>query len=211
MKSRLSVYLDPALMRQLAELAERKKKSMSLVAETAIISFLTPDEDDRREAAVVRRLDRLTRQVERLERDLAVSVEAMALFIRYWLTVTPSVPNDFQTVAQAKAASGLHRSFKCSVSGSPADSGFSRRSPLTSLLMHRPHLRNEGLPAIVAGCTWSQATSWMLPIATLRQAGRHCDLFVPGRGSGCALPKQPAGRMGLLRPVQMDTAGSRFR
>ena len=29
--------------------------------------------------------------------------------------------------------------------------------------MHRPHLRNEGLPAIVAGCTWSQATSWMLP------------------------------------------------
>jgi len=65
--------------------------------------------------------------------------------------------------------------------------------------MHRPHLRNEGLPAIVAGCTWSQATSWMLPIATLRQAGRHCDLFVPGRGSGCALPKQPAGRMGLLR------------
>ena len=102
MKSRLSVYLDPALMRQLAELAERKKKSMSLVAETAIISFLTPDEDDRREAAVVRRLDRLTRQVERLERDLAVSVEAMALFIRYWLTVTPSVPNDFQAIAQAK-------------------------------------------------------------------------------------------------------------
>ena len=102
MKSRLSVYLDPALMRQLAELADRKKKSMSLVAETAIISFLTPDDDDRREAALVRRLDRLTRQVERLERDLAVSVEAMALLIRYWLTVTPSVPNDFQAIAQAK-------------------------------------------------------------------------------------------------------------
>src|SRR6266446_2679710 len=101
MKSRLSVYLDPALMRQLAELAGRKKKSMSLVAETAIISLLTPDEADRREAAVVRRLDRLTRQVERLERDLAVSVEATALFIRYWLTVTPSIPEDFQVVAQA--------------------------------------------------------------------------------------------------------------
>ena len=48
MKSRLSVYLDPALMRQLAELAELKKKSMSLVAETAIMSLLTPDEADRR-------------------------------------------------------------------------------------------------------------------------------------------------------------------
>jgi hypothetical protein len=97
MKSRLSVYLDPALMTQLAELAERKKKSMSLVAETAIASLLTPDEADRREAAVARRLDRLTRQIERLERDLAISVEATALFIRYWLMITPSVPNDFQT------------------------------------------------------------------------------------------------------------------
>jgi hypothetical protein len=102
MKSRLSVYLDPALMTELAELAERKKKSMSLVAETAIMSLLTPDEADRREAAVVRRLDRLTRQVERLERDLVISVEAMALFIRYWLTITPSVPNDSQAIAQAK-------------------------------------------------------------------------------------------------------------
>jgi predicted transcriptional regulator len=102
MKSRLSVYLEPVLMAQLADLAERKNQSMSLVAETAIGSFLTPDEDDRREAAIVRRLDRLTRQVERLERDLAVSVEAIALFIRYWLTITPSIPNDFQAVAQAK-------------------------------------------------------------------------------------------------------------
>jgi Lon protease-like protein len=102
MKSRLSVYLEPALMAQLTTLADRRKQSMSLVAEAAIASFLTPDEDDRREAAVVRRLDRLTRQVERLERDLAVSVEAMALFIRYWLMITPSVPNDFQAVAQAK-------------------------------------------------------------------------------------------------------------
>jgi hypothetical protein len=102
MKCRLSVYLDPALMTQLAELAERKKKSMSLVAETAIISLLTPDEADSREAAVVRRLDRLTRQVERLERDLAISLEATALFIRYWLTITPSIPTDFQAVAQVK-------------------------------------------------------------------------------------------------------------
>jgi len=102
MKRRLSVYLDPALTAKLTELAKRKRQSMSLVAEAAIASFLTPDESDRREAAVVRRLDRLTRQVERLERDLAVSVEAMALFIRYWLTVTPSIPADFQVVAQAE-------------------------------------------------------------------------------------------------------------
>src|SRR5579859_3720438 len=100
MKSRLSVYLDPALNAQLDQLAKRKRQSMSLIAEAAITSFLTPDEDDRREAAVVRRLDRLTRQVERLERDVSVSVEAMALFIRYWLIVTPSVPGEPDELAR---------------------------------------------------------------------------------------------------------------
>ena len=66
MKCRLSVYIEPTLMAQLSELAKRKKQSMSVIAEAAISSLLTPDEDDRREAAIVRRLDRLTRQVERL-------------------------------------------------------------------------------------------------------------------------------------------------
>src|SRR5215471_3103259 len=102
MKRRLSVYLEAALMAQLTELARRRKRSLSVIAEAAIASFLTPDDSDRREAAVTRRLDRLTRQADRLERDLGVSVEAMALFIRYWLTVTPSIPQDFQAGAQAE-------------------------------------------------------------------------------------------------------------
>ena len=59
MKLRLSVYLDPGLMAQLAQLADRKEQPKSLVAEAAIASFLTPDEGDRREAAVSRRLNRL--------------------------------------------------------------------------------------------------------------------------------------------------------
>ena len=101
MKARLSVYLDPALMAQLTDLAKRKKESMSLVAEAAIASFLTPDEADRREAVIVRRLDRLARQMERQERDLTVSVEALALFIRFWLTITPPLPEHAQARAQA--------------------------------------------------------------------------------------------------------------
>ena len=102
MKLRLSVYLDPGLMQQLTDLADRKEQSKSLVAEAAIASFLTPDEGDRREAAFSRRLDLLTRQVNRLERDLTISAEALALFIRFWLIVTPQLPETAQTVAHAK-------------------------------------------------------------------------------------------------------------
>jgi len=101
-KVRLSVYLDPQTMAQVAELAGRKNQSRSLIAEAAIASFLTPDDSDRREAALVRRLDLVTRQGERLERDLLIATEAIALFIRFWLTVTPPLPEGAQLAAQAK-------------------------------------------------------------------------------------------------------------
>ena len=61
-KPHLSVYLDPEVMTQLIELANRRSQSKSLVAEAAIASFLTPDDADQREAAFVRRLDFLTRK-----------------------------------------------------------------------------------------------------------------------------------------------------
>lgn len=101
-KARLSVYLEPEMMTQLSELAERKQQAKSLIVEAAILSFLTPDESDRREAVMARRLDRLTRQGERMERDLWIAAETLALFIRFWLTVTPPLPESAQAAAQAK-------------------------------------------------------------------------------------------------------------
>lgn len=101
-KARLSVYLDTEMMTQFCELADRQGQFKSVIAEAAISSFLTPDDADRREAAIARRLDRLTRQGERLERDLWIAAETLALFIRFWLTVTPPLPESAQAAAQAK-------------------------------------------------------------------------------------------------------------
>jgi hypothetical protein len=101
-KHRLSVYLDKQLMAQVTDLASWKRQPKSVVAEAAIASFVTPDDSDRREAAFARRLDRLTRQVERLERDTRISIEALGLFVRFWLTVTPPLPDSAQAAANAK-------------------------------------------------------------------------------------------------------------
>ena len=101
-KDQLSVYLDPEVMTRLIELAGQKNQPKSVIAEAAIASFVTPDDSDRREAALVRRLDLLTRQGERLERDLSIATEAIALFIKFWLTVTPPLPESAQAAAQAK-------------------------------------------------------------------------------------------------------------
>lgn len=98
----ISVYLGSDVLEQLTKLAVRKGQPTSVLAEAAIISFLTPDEADQREAAFARRLDVLTRQVERLERDISIAVEALALFIRFSLTVAPILPDTAQAAAQAK-------------------------------------------------------------------------------------------------------------
>ncbi len=102
MRDRMNVYFPPELLRQIADLADRKKLSRSAIVEAAVASFLSPDGADRREAAFARRLDRLSRQVQRLEHTLGIAIETLALFIRFWLTITPPLPADAQAAAQLK-------------------------------------------------------------------------------------------------------------
>ncbi len=101
-KQRVSVYLDAAMMQRLEALAKKQRQPKSAVGEAAILSFLTADDADRWEAAMSRRMDRLVRQVERLERDQSFAVETLALFVRAWLTATPALPDAQQAAAQAK-------------------------------------------------------------------------------------------------------------
>ena len=103
-KSPVSVYLDPEIMTMLAEFAARRGQSRSMIAEAAIASFLSPDADERREAAMVKRLDQIDRRVSRLERDVGISVETLAVFVRFWLTSTPALPEPAAQAARAKAS-----------------------------------------------------------------------------------------------------------
>ncbi|MBX7482012.1 CopG family transcriptional regulator [Qipengyuania qiaonensis] len=102
MRTRLNVYFPPALAKQVSELALRKRISRSALIEAAVTSYMSPDGTDRLEAAFARRLDRLSRQVQRLERDTGLTTEALALFVRFWLSVTPPLPEEDQAAAQIK-------------------------------------------------------------------------------------------------------------
>lgn len=102
-KQRLSVYLDPAVMNRLAEHAARRDHSRSLVAEAAIESFLSPDAAEKQEAAITKRLDQLDRRMTRLERDVGIAVESLAVFIKYWVSTTPTLPEPAAQAARSKA------------------------------------------------------------------------------------------------------------
>lgn len=102
MRDRLNLTLPVEMIEKIRDLSERKNISRSAIVEAAVASFLSPDDADRREAAFARRMDRLSRQLQRIERDLGVTAETVALFVRFWLTITPPLPNDAHAAAQIK-------------------------------------------------------------------------------------------------------------
>jgi predicted transcriptional regulator len=102
MRTKHTFRLPPILAGKLADYAAQKHVPQALVVETALASHLSPDGADRLEAALARRLDRMTRQIERLERHVTISNEALAVFVRFWLTSTPSLPHTALAAAQAK-------------------------------------------------------------------------------------------------------------
>jgi predicted transcriptional regulator len=108
-KVQLSIYLDSKTFETLEAFAKRRGQPKSLVAEAAIASFLSPDDSDRREAAISKRMDRIARLLERLERNDTVTIETIALFIRFWLTSTPALPEQSSPSARAKGAERYDR------------------------------------------------------------------------------------------------------
>ncbi len=101
-RTRLNIFIEPEHAKRLDQVATLKGVSKSAVIAAALASFLSPDGDDQREAAIAKRLDRLSRQFDRLERDQNVLIETVALYIRYFLTVSTTVPEGQQDAARAQ-------------------------------------------------------------------------------------------------------------
>jgi predicted transcriptional regulator len=93
--------LPRELARQLAGFARTRRQPQGVVVEAALAAFLAQAADERLETALNRRLDRISRELDRLEWRLELSTEALSLFIRFWLTSTPPAPDTARAAAQA--------------------------------------------------------------------------------------------------------------
>jgi hypothetical protein len=101
-RTRLNIFIEPEHAKRLDQLAVHKGVSKSAIIAAALASFLSPDGGDQREAAMAKRLDRLSRQFDRLERDQNILIETVALYVRYFLTVSIPVPEGHQDAARAQ-------------------------------------------------------------------------------------------------------------
>jgi hypothetical protein len=92
-----------------------KKLSKSFVIEAAVSAFFLPDATD--QATFARRLDRLTRQYERLEHSLTILAEAFAQFVRFWIIATPPPPSAMMKQCKPRRAIDMPYSSRRSLGG----------------------------------------------------------------------------------------------
>ncbi len=108
-KTRMNVYFEPELLKKVEALALRRNISKSAVIEAAVASFLSADASERLEAVFARRMDRIGRQIDGLDEDLAILGETLSLFIRFWMTLTPPLSDNAEASARAKGNERFER------------------------------------------------------------------------------------------------------
>jgi hypothetical protein len=79
MKPKLSAYVSDSVAQRLELAAKRPGTNKSALVEAALDRFLNPERDANGGAALIRRLDRMSRQLDRSDRDLSIMAETIAL------------------------------------------------------------------------------------------------------------------------------------
>ena len=69
----------------------------------------------------------------RMERDVGIAVETLTIFVRFWLTTTPALPEPAAQSARAKAGERYEAFIAALGRGSRADQSSGRRSRRTSI------------------------------------------------------------------------------
>ena len=101
MKFRHHFYLDERLSEQLDSLASRPGGSKSAIVSDALRAWLARRAANEVDDLLRVRLDRISAQLHRIERDQQIMMESLGLFIRYQLTVTPPLPEADHAAARA--------------------------------------------------------------------------------------------------------------
>jgi predicted transcriptional regulator len=91
-KPRHHLYLDEELTARLDMLASKPGTSKSAIISDALREYLNRRATREVDDLLKHRLDRISNQLGRIERDATVLLETLSLFVRYQLTVTAPLP-----------------------------------------------------------------------------------------------------------------------
>lgn len=94
---RHQLFLPRAVSDRLEALAAKPGVSKSSILAAAVTAFLDRRGTNELDERFGQRLDRISKQLARIERDGHVSLESLALFVRYMLTVNAPLPEEDET------------------------------------------------------------------------------------------------------------------
>lgn len=103
MNARHHLYLSQELTAKLDALTAKPGTSKSGIVADALRSYFARLGANELEERFRFRLDRISNQLGRIERDVEILLETLALFIRYEFTVTPPLAESEQAAARAVA------------------------------------------------------------------------------------------------------------
>jgi len=101
---RIHAYTPDHLHKRLEIACSHPKVSRSEIINKALELYLSEESEAARNNPLLRRLDQMTRQSEKLRQRLVVLSEGHALFVRYFLTSVPPAPEPKRQAARAEGA-----------------------------------------------------------------------------------------------------------
>ena len=99
-KKRYTLYLSRPLARKFDQIAKLRNGAKSALVEEALKANLEPQQHPGVEEGLARRLNDLNKAAAAVGREVAVATETLALFVRYFLTITPPLPQSEQEPAR---------------------------------------------------------------------------------------------------------------
>src|SRR5215510_10189390 len=99
-RKRYNISLSRPIVHKFEHVAGRHREGKSALIEEALKALLEPQAFPGVADAMAHRLEHLNRTVARLDRDQAITSETLALFVRYFLTITPPLPESEQEPAR---------------------------------------------------------------------------------------------------------------
>jgi hypothetical protein len=96
----IRTYVPAALHNKLQQYAAKKGVSKSSVNHAALARYL---DDTNHDQVILRKLDRISRNQERGQRDSDFFVEAFAVFVQIWMAHTPRLADADKPLAEQSA------------------------------------------------------------------------------------------------------------
>jgi hypothetical protein len=130
-KPRHNLHLNPDLSRRLLVLAAKPGMSKTRIIEAALGAYLDNEGASTLDHLLQQRMNRISGQLDRVERDQRVMVQTMAEFVRYYFLVT-AAPPDSELASRRAQAEARYATFIDTV-GRQLAAGRQTKSPHTAL------------------------------------------------------------------------------